>query len=76
MSGPLFSCRICGREGGSFPDPITHFEDAHPGHLDVVTIGDIWNQTMLVRGSSRGLPKREDRTPAEQGEDQELPITV
>jgi hypothetical protein len=50
-----FTCRMCA--GSSFSDPVAHFEEAHPGHLGMISLGDIFNQTKLIY-SDRSKPVR------------------
>lgn len=64
MSGgyQTFTCRICGRDWGHFEDPLAHFQEEHPGHLEVISIGDVWQQTML-RTSRNQAPLRQKNPP-------------
>ena len=55
-----YTCRMCA--GSRFSDPVEHFETEHPGHLPMITLGDIYNQTRLVF-SDRGKPVRTKAEP-------------
>lgn len=57
-----FTCIQCA--GSRFTDPVEHFETEHPGHLKVISLGDIFNQTKLVY-SDHGKPIRRPNEPTE-----------